>query len=100
MKHPERTHQDPSELTPLSDGPVHATETAHEVVATADPEAAAPVIHLPSPSYWPFLCAVGLGAMASGLLLADSFGPLTIPILAILGLLLLIGSIYGWSYEA
>jgi hypothetical protein len=37
--------------------------------------------------------------MATGLLLADSFGPVTIPIFAILGLLLLIGSIYGWSFE-
>ena len=37
--------------------------------------------------------------MAVGLLLADSFGTVTIPIFAILGLLLLIGGIYGWSYE-
>jgi hypothetical protein len=37
--------------------------------------------------------------MAVGLLLADSFGSMTIPIFAVLGLLLLIGSIYGWSYE-
>ncbi len=55
---------------------------------------------MPSPSYWPLLCALGLATMASGLLLADSFGPVTIPIFAILGLLLLIGSIDGWSYEA
>jgi hypothetical protein len=54
---------------------------------------------MPSPSYWPFLCALGLAIMASGLLLADSFGSITIPIFAILGLLLLIGSIYGWSFE-
>jgi hypothetical protein len=37
--------------------------------------------------------------MAAGLLLADAFGPVTIPIFAVLGLLILIGSIYGWSFE-
>ena len=40
-----------------------------------------------------------LATIASGLLLADSFGPMTIPICAILGVLLLVGSIYGWSFE-
>ena len=99
MKHPERMHLDPIEVTPLGGGPAHATETAHEVVATAAPDAAPPVIHMPSPSYWPLLCALGLSTMATGLLMADSFGPVTIPIFAILGLLLLIGSIYGWSFE-
>ena len=39
-----------------------------------------------------------LGPWTGGLL-ADSFGPVTIPIFAIIGLLLLIGSIYGWSFE-
>ena len=55
---------------------------------------------MPSPSYWPLLAAVGLSLMATGLLAADSFGPVTIPIFAIAGLLLLIGSIYGWSFES
>jgi len=55
---------------------------------------------MPSPSYWPLLCALGLFIMASGLLVADSVGPVVIPIFAIVGLLVLIGSIYGWSYEA
>jgi len=99
MKHPERMHLDPIEVTPLAGGPGHATEVAHEVVATAAPGAAPPVIHMPSPSFWPFLAALGLAIMASGLLMADSFGPMTIPVFAILGLLLLVGSIYGWSFE-
>jgi cytochrome c oxidase subunit I len=99
MKHPERMHLDPIEVTPLAGGPGHATERAHDVVAIAAPRATPPIIHLPSPSFWPLLCAAGLSLMATGLLLADSFGPVTIPIFAILGLLLLIGSIYGWSFE-
>ena len=100
MKHPERMHLDPIEVTPLAGGPAHATETGHTVVATAAREAPPPVIHLPSPSYWPLLCALGLSLMAAGLLLADAFGPVTIPIFAVLGLLTVIGSIYGWSFEA
>jgi hypothetical protein len=101
-KHPERTHADAIEGTPLAGDPAPATEQAHGGIATATaaPFAAPPVIHMPSPSYWPLLSAVGLGTMAGGLLLADAFGPITIPIFAILGLLLLIGSIYGWSIEA
>ncbi|HEY1292161.1 MAG TPA: cytochrome c oxidase subunit I [Chloroflexota bacterium] len=99
MKHPERMHLDPIEPTPLAGGPAHATETAHTVVQTAAPETPPSVIHFPSPSYWPLLAALGLATMAVGLLLADSFGSMTIPIFAVLGLLLLIGSIYGWSYE-
>jgi len=100
MKHPERMHLDPIEVTPLAGGPAHATEQAHDVVAVAAPGAPPPIIHMPSPSYWPLLCALGLFIMASGLLVADSVGPVVIPIFAIVGLLVLIGSIYGWSYEA
>jgi cytochrome c oxidase subunit 1 len=99
MKHPERMHLDPIEVTPLAGGPGHADEQPHQVVAIAAPDSGPPVIHMPSPSFWPLLCALGLSLMATGLLLADSFGPVTIPIFAIIGLLLLIGSIYGWSFE-
>jgi heme/copper-type cytochrome/quinol oxidase subunit 1 len=99
MKHPERMHLDPIEVTPLAGGPAHATERAHEVVATAAPGALPPIIHMPSPSYWPLLCALGLFLMASGLLVADAVGPVAIPIFAIAGFLLLVGSIYGWSFE-
>jgi cytochrome c oxidase subunit I len=99
MKHPERMHLDPIEVTPLAGGPAHATERAHEVVATAAPGAAPPIIHMPSPSYWPLLAAVGFAIMATGLLVANAVGPWPIPVFAIGGLLLLMGSIYGWAYE-
>ena len=83
----------------MAGGPAHATETAHTVVSTAAPGTAPPIIHMPSPSYWPLLCALGLATMATGLLVSDSVGPMAIPIFAIVGLLLLIGSIYGWAFE-
>jgi hypothetical protein len=37
--------------------------------------------------------------MATGLLVADFVGPVAIPVFAIAGFLLLVGSIYGWSFE-
>jgi hypothetical protein len=92
-------HLDPIEPAPLAGGTAHATEAAHTVVQTAAPDTTPSLIHFPSPSYWPLVCALGLATMAVGLLLSDSFGAMTIPIFAILGLLTLIGGIYGWSYE-
>src|SRR6266511_5913377 len=53
-----------------------------------------------SPSYFPLLAAVGLALMAVGLLVADTAGPSVIPIFAITGLVVLLGSIYGWSFES
>jgi cytochrome c oxidase subunit I len=99
MKHPERMHLDPIEVTPLAGGPAHATEHAHDVVGTAVPEAP-PIIHMPSPSYFPLLAALGLSLLAVGLLLADAVGPVVIPIFTIAGLIVMFGSIYGWSFEA
>src|SRR5262249_23779758 len=99
MKHPERMHLD-MEVTPLAGGPAHGTELAAAVVGTTTAVAAPPVIHMPSPSYWPLLAALGLFIMASGLLVADVVGPFVIPIFAIVGLIVLFGSIYGWSFEA
>jgi cytochrome c oxidase subunit I len=100
LKHPERMHLDPIEVTPAAGGPAHATEQAHDVVRTATLDAPPPIIHMPSPSYWPLLCSVGLFLMAAGLLVSESIGTIAIPVFLVAGLLLLIGSIYGWSYEA
>ncbi|MBV9172073.1 MAG: cytochrome c oxidase subunit I [Chloroflexi bacterium] len=98
MKHPERMHLDPIEVTPLAGGPAHAEEEAHMAVATAATPTPT-LIHMPSPSYWPLVIAVGLFVMASGLLLTDSVGPAAIPVCVIVGFLTVVGGIYGWSYE-
>jgi cytochrome c oxidase subunit 1 len=101
MKHPERMHLDPIEVTPRAGGPGHATEQPHTAVAVATAEVAPQpsVIHMPSPSYWPLVIAVGLFIMASGLLLADAFGPVSIAVCVIVGFLTVVGGIYGWSFE-
>jgi hypothetical protein len=99
MKHPERMHLDPIEVTPRAGGPAHATERAHDVVEAQTEDAPPPVIHMPSPSYFPAMIALGLFIMASGLLVADAIGPLAIPVFAIVGFLIVVGGIYGWSFE-
>jgi cytochrome c oxidase subunit 1 len=99
MKHPERMHADPIEVTPRAGGPGHARPHGHEVVETAPVGEPPPVIHMPSPSYWPFLAAFGLFVMATGLLVSEAIGTVAIPIFVIIGLVLLFASIYGWSFE-
>jgi cytochrome c oxidase subunit I len=98
MKHPERLHVDPSEVTPLAGGPAELAPRGHDVV-TVERNPVAPVIHMPSPSYWPLTIAVGLLVMASGLLVADFTGPMAIAIGVVVGFLVVVGGIYGWAYE-
>jgi cytochrome c oxidase subunit I len=99
MKHPERMHLDPIEVTPRAGGPGHTRPQPYEVVETAPAGEPPPVIHMPSPSYWPFLAAAGLFTMAVGLLVSEAVGTIAIPIFVIIGLVVLFASIYGWSFE-
>jgi hypothetical protein len=92
IKHPERMHLDPIEVTPLAGAPAHATEQAHEAVAIAAPDEAPAVIHMPSPSYWPPVAACGLLVLVCSLLTTMALVPI--------GVLLVSASIYGWSTEA
>jgi hypothetical protein len=49
-------------------------------------------IHMPSPSYWPLVAALGLPLIGWGLV----FG--MVPIIG-LGILLMLGGFYGWVFE-
>src|ERR687886_1816780 len=89
MKHPERMHLDPMEITPRAGGPGHARPHAHEVVEQAPAGEPTPVIHMPSPSYWPLLAALGLFVMAAGLLVSEAVGTVAIPIFAVVGVALI-----------
>ncbi|HEX2273731.1 MAG TPA: cytochrome c oxidase subunit I [Acidimicrobiales bacterium] len=51
-----------------------------------------PHIHLPSPSYWPFVASVGLAVIGYGLIYR-------VWIVAILGGIWVLGSIYAWGLE-
>jgi cytochrome c oxidase subunit I len=91
MKHPERIHVDPIEpgAAAVAGGPAHAVAAAHPVAEAAP--SAPPVIHMPSPSYFPLMVAVGLVVLASSLFLTLALAPV--------GVLLMIAGIYGWSFE-
>jgi cytochrome c oxidase subunit 1 len=59
-------------------------------------------IHLPNPSYYPLLCAMGLFLVAFGILMNNphiQLGFFGIPIVSGLGFVLLATAIYGWSFE-
>jgi heme/copper-type cytochrome/quinol oxidase subunit 1 len=99
MKHPERMHLDPIEVTPRAGGPGHARPQAYNVVEQAPASEPPPVIHMPSPSYWPLLVAIGLFITAAGLLVSEAVGTLAIPIFAVVGVALIFAAIYGWSFE-
>jgi cytochrome c oxidase subunit I len=52
-------------------------------------------IHLPNPSYWPLVAALGLVGMMVGLMLSHRVGPWGI----IAGVLILFIGVYNWAFE-
>jgi cytochrome c oxidase subunit 1 len=59
-------------------------------------------IHLPNPSFYPFVASFGIFLGALGLLVDNPhlpIGLLNLPILSALGLVTLTAGIYGWSFE-
>jgi cytochrome c oxidase subunit 1 len=48
-------------------------------------------IHMPNPSYYPFLAAVGMTTIFAGLIVS--------PIVSLCGLALMFYGIYGWCFE-
>jgi cytochrome c oxidase subunit 1 len=72
-------------------------------VAVAEAEEEAGHIHLPNPSYYPLMCGIGLFLVPFGILMHNPhlqvFGYFGIPIVSLLGFLILVTGIYGWSFE-
>ncbi len=60
-------------------------------------------IHMPNPSYYPLVAALGMFLLAVGMLIdfptLIALGPVDFSIVAVLGLITLIGGIFGWSFE-
>ena len=59
-------------------------------------------IHLPTPSYYPLLCAIGIFLFACGFVFNNphiQLGFIGIPILTGIGFLILAIAVYGWSFE-
>jgi cytochrome c oxidase subunit 1 len=59
-------------------------------------------VHLPNPSYYPLVAAIGLTLVAVGLLFDNPVFHIVdmgVPVVTALGALIMIGGIYGWSFE-
>jgi cytochrome c oxidase subunit 1 len=60
-------------------------------------------IHLPNPSFFPILGALGIFLMMFGLLTdvvtLFKLGPVDMTLMSVVGIVLLFASIYGWSFE-
>lgn len=60
-------------------------------------------VHLPNPSFWPFVGASGMLLMGLGFLFQNItlfyLGPLAISLVSIVGLILLIWGIFAWAFE-
>ncbi|HEV2072911.1 MAG TPA: cytochrome c oxidase subunit I [Thermomicrobiales bacterium] len=69
----------------------------------AEEEDAGHGIHMPNPSYYPLIAALGMFLLAVGMLIdfptLVALGPVDFSIVAVLGLVTLIGGIFGWSFE-
>jgi cytochrome c oxidase subunit I len=82
-----------------------AEELAAEVgldprpAATVVEDPAALNIHMPNPSYWPLVAAVGTSLVFAGFLLSPYIVWGFLPIVSVLGVLILVVGIYGWSFE-
>ena len=59
-------------------------------------------VHMPNPSYYPVIAAIGLFLFALGLLISNpaiNIGNVPLPTISALGLVTLLGGIVGWSFE-
>jgi hypothetical protein len=76
---------------------------AKQVVHRMDPDSDdTHDIHMPNPSFYPLVAAIGIFLAASGLLVNGpwvTFQLLSLPIVSVVGLLILVLGIYGWSFE-
>src|SRR5215207_3519392 len=59
-------------------------------------------VHMPNPSYYPLIAALGLTLGALGLIFSHprlELARIDLPLLSLLGLILLVAGIFGWSLE-
>ena len=55
-------------------------------------------VHLPQPSYWPFVVSVGLLIAGYGLVYLGSYNPVAIAV-AVVGTFIAMFAVYAWSFE-
>jgi len=77
-----------SEAGPDSEG---AIEDSHDVETGHGAQAGGQGIHMPSPSYYPVIAALGLPILGYGILYS--------PILVVDGALITLAGLFGWALE-
>jgi cytochrome c oxidase subunit I len=55
-------------------------------------------VHMPSPSYWPLVCAIGLGMMATGIVVSAAEQTIGLSISAV-GVAIVLVSAFAWGFE-
>jgi cytochrome c oxidase subunit I len=79
-----------------------AMEQAAHRVATLDAEEDASGIHMPNPSFYPLVLSIGILIGALGILLPNphiQIAFLGLPVVSLVGLVVIIIGVYGWSFE-
>lgn len=85
-------------------GDAHVPETALPTTAELQRRANAqhPHVHLPNPSIFPLLAALGLFVTAMAIMFHDpviTLGLLNLPIFAVVGMAILFIAVYAWAFE-
>jgi len=60
-------------------------------------------VHMPNPSYYPLIAAIGFTLVAVGMLFDNPeipIGALPMPLVTLIGIITLVGGIYGWALES
>ncbi len=92
LEQPEMPGTEVEPSTDAHDGPDHAEGDDGHTDPAHDDEEHEPHIHMPSPSYWPLLTALGLPILSYGMIYKTWA-------VAILGGVWIFGSIYSWALE-
>jgi len=94
------------DVTPdVSDHPYHGDEAIERHLdskANGHGDDHEPHVHMPNPSYYPLLVSIGIFIGSLGLLVdgpSITIGLLTLPVIFIAGIVVTLGSIYGWAFE-
>jgi cytochrome c oxidase subunit 1 len=56
-------------------------------------------IHMPNPSYYPLVTAIGVSLILGGFLLSPYMLFGFVPVVSLIGIVVTLAGIYGWSYE-
>ena len=76
--------------------------TEHRITALAANETGDADVHMPNPSYYPVIAAIGFFLVAFGMIIDNPdimLWALPVPLVTLAGMIIMIGGIYGWALE-